>query len=126
METIPLTPQMVAVLCMLALTVVLFVTEVVRLDVAGLSVLVLLGLLTLIPPLEGLVDARELFVGFSSNAVISIIAVMILGAGLNRTGLVMSRLLIPMGFCVMMGGTLTLIGRSVAEVAMRKTYGLSA
>lgn len=63
---------------------------------------------------------------FFSNAVISIIAVMIFGAGLNRTGLVMSRLLIPMGFCVMMGGTLTLIGRSVAEVAMRKTYGLSA
>ncbi len=168
METIPLTPQMVVVLCILALTVVLFITEAVRLDVAALSVLVLLGLLTLIPPLEGLVDARELFVGFSSNAVISIIAVMIIGAGLNRTGvmarlatwimrlggrtertviplisgtaglisgfmqnigtaalflpvvssisartgLVMSRLLIPMGFCVMMGGTLTLIGSS--------------
>jgi di/tricarboxylate transporter len=109
-----------------------------------------------------------LFDGFSSNAVISIIAVMILGAGLDktgimsrvaasilkyggsteqriiplvsgtvgvissfmqnvgaaalflpvvsrissRTGLPMSRLLMPMGFCAILGGTVTLIGSS--------------
>lgn len=159
---------MIVVLIVLALTVALFVSEVVRLDVAALSILVLLGLLTLIPALDGLVEMRKLFLGFSSNAVISIIAVMIIGAGLDRTGVMsrvaalivraggktersiipmvsgsvgvisgfmqnigaaalflpvvsrisartgvaMSRLLIPMGFCAIMGGTLTLVGSS--------------
>lgn len=168
MEAIPLTPPMIVVLIVLALTVALFVSEVVRLDVAALSILVLLGLLTLIPALDGLVEMRKLFLGFSSNAVISIIAVMIIGAGLDRTGVMsrvaalivraggktersiipmvsgsvgvisgfmqnigaaalflpvvsrisartgvaMSRLLIPMGFCAIMGGTLTLVGSS--------------
>jgi di/tricarboxylate transporter len=36
---------------------------------------------------EGLVNNQRLFDGFSSNAVMSIIAVMIIGAGLDKTGL---------------------------------------
>jgi hypothetical protein len=36
---------------------------------------------------EGLVDNNHLFDGFASNAVISIIAVMIIGAGLDKTGI---------------------------------------
>ena len=36
------------------------------------------------------IDSSELFDGFSSNAVMSIIAVMIIGAGLDKTG-IMSR-----------------------------------
>ncbi|MFX5157716.1 SLC13 family permease, partial [Acinetobacter baumannii] len=36
--------------------------------------------------LSGLVEPEELFNGFSGNAVIAIIATMILGAGLDRTG----------------------------------------
>ncbi|MCG8464828.1 MAG: SLC13 family permease, partial [Xanthomonadales bacterium] len=123
--------------------------------------MVLLGLF-------GLVPGDQLFAGFGSNAVISVIAVMILGAGLDRTGvmntvaiLVMkiggtsehrvqplisamvggisgfmqnvgaaalfipvisristrsgiapSRLLMPMGFCAVLGGTITLVGSS--------------
>ena len=80
METgLTLTSDMIMVLCVLTLTIVLFVFEVVRVDVAALTVMVVLGIL-------GLVPADHLFDGFASNAVIAIIAVMILGAGLDRTG----------------------------------------
>ncbi len=153
--------DMMLVLAVLVITVLLFVFEVVRVDVVAIAIMVLLGLL-------GLVPAAELFNGFASNAVISIIAVMILGAGLDRTGVMtivarfilnvggktvrkisplisgmvggisglmqnvgatalflpvvsrisvrtdipLSRLLMPMGFCAIMGGTLTMVGSS--------------
>ncbi len=165
-----LTTEMMWVLGILAFTIYLFVSEVVRVDVAAVLVMVLLGLTTVIPDtlVPSLVDARQLFVGFSSNAVISIIAVMIIGAGLDKTGLMsrlasfilrvggtterriiplisgtvgfissfmqnvgaaalflpvvsrisgrtglpMSRLLMPMGFTAILGGTMTMIGSS--------------
>ena len=159
---------MVVVLSVIAVTIGLFVSEIVRVDVAAFSIMVLLGLLTMVPGLEGLVDVTKLFDGFASNAVISIIAVMIIGAGLDRTGamtsvatwitrvggatesriillissvvgvissfmqnvgaaalflpvvsrvstrtgLPMSRLLMPMGFCAILGGTMTMVGSS--------------
>src|SRR6056297_4313329 len=78
-----LTADMVLVLALLAGTVVLFVTEVVRIDVAAIGVMVVIGLTDLVP-------AGDVFAGFSSNAVISIIAVMILGAGLDRVGVMNS------------------------------------
>lgn len=156
----------------LLLTIYLFAFEVVEVDVAAITVMVLLGLTHLLAPVmgldEGLVDAQHLFHGFSSNAVISIIAVMIIGAGLDKTGLMtrvatfilkvggttekriipivsstvgvissfmqnvgaaalflpvvsrisarsglpMSRLLMPMGFCAILGGTVTMVGSS--------------
>ncbi len=162
METsLTLTSDMLLVLVVLVITIALFVFEVVRVDMVALSVMVLLGLL-------GLVPAEQLFNGFASNAVISIIAVMILGAGLDRTGVMtvvaafilriggktaskivplisstvggisglmqnvgatalflpvvsriavrteipLSRLLMPMGFCAIMGGTITMVGSS--------------
>jgi len=162
METgLTLTSDMMLVLGVLAVTIALFVFEVVRVDVVALSIMVLLGLL-------GLVPSDQLFNGFASNAVISIIAVMILGAGLDRTGVMtvvaafilriggktankiiplisgtvgvisslmqnvgatalflpvvsrisvrtdipLSRLLMPMGFCAIMGGTITMVGSS--------------
>ncbi|MYA87079.1 MAG: SLC13 family permease, partial [Boseongicola sp. SB0662_bin_57] len=86
MEALGLTFEIIVVLAILAITVGLFVSEVVRVDVAAFSIMVLLGLLTMVPGLEGLADLRQLFSGFGSNAVISIIAVMIIGAGLDRTG----------------------------------------
>ena len=61
------------------LTMVLFMFERLRADLVALVVLVLLGL-------TGLVAPEDLFNGFSSNAVICVIATMILGAGLDRTG----------------------------------------
>jgi di/tricarboxylate transporter len=167
-EMISLTPQMMVVLGLLGLTIILFAFEIVRVDIAAVLVMVLLGLLSLIPGLQGMADPTSLFNGFSSNAVISLIAVMIVGAGLDKTGLMsrvavfilhiagiaerrilpilnstigitsgfmqnagavalfipvasrisartgipVSRLLIPMSFCAKLGGTLTLVGSS--------------
>jgi di/tricarboxylate transporter len=161
MEGLSLTTDMLLVLGLVLLAGTLFVTEWVRVDVTAISIMVLLGLF-------GLVPGDQLFAGFGSNAVISVIAVMILGAGLDRTGvmntvaiLVMkiggtsehrvqplisamvggisgfmqnvgaaalfipvisristrsgiapSRLLMPMGFCAVLGGTITLVGSS--------------
>jgi di/tricarboxylate transporter len=156
----------------LLLTIYLFAFEVVGVDVAATMVMVMLGLTTLFAPImgltQGLVDNDQLFMGFSSNAVISIIAVMIIGAGLDKTGIMsqvaafilkvggikekriiaiisstvgfissfmqnvgaaalflpvvsrisarsglpLSRLLMPMGFCAILGGTMTMVGSS--------------
>ena len=130
--------------------------------------MVTLGILSYAPGLGGLADINHLFDGFASNAVISIIAVMIIGAGLDKTGLMskvagvilkyggatekrivpiisgtvgfissfmqnvgaaalflpvvsrisarteipLSRLLMPMGFCAILGGTMTMVGSS--------------
>ena len=100
-ESMPLTTEMLCVLGLLGFTIYLFVSEIVRVDVAAVIVMVLLGLLTLVPGLEGLINTSDLFSGFSSNAVISIIAVMIIGAGLDKTGL-MSRVA---GFILNVGGS---------------------
>ena len=156
----------------LVLTIYLFAFELVGVDVAAATVMVLLGLTSLLAPVmgleQGLVDNKHLFDGFSSNAVISIIAVMIIGAGLDKTGIMskvaafilsiggttekriipiisatvgfissfmqnvgaaalflpvvsrisarsglpMSRLLMPMGFTAILGGTMTMVGSS--------------
>ncbi len=74
-----LTNDMRMVLGLVGLTMVLFLFERVRADLVALVVLVLLGL-------TGLVAPEDIFNGFSSNAVISVIATMILGMGLDRTG----------------------------------------
>jgi len=164
--------EIAVVLNLLLLTVFLFAFEVVGVDVAAISVMVLLGLVSHFGDLIGLprelVSGPELFSGFSGNAVMSIIAVMIVGAGLDKTGLMgkvagfilrvagrtesriipaisstvgfissfmqnvgaaalflpvvgrvsartglpMSRLLMPMGFCAILGGTITMVGSS--------------
>jgi di/tricarboxylate transporter len=164
--------EIAVVLNLLLLTVFLFAFEVVGVDVAAVTIMVLLGLISHFSPSLGLahplVAGRELFLGFSGNAVISIIAVMIVGAGLDKTGLMnkvagfilrvagrteariipavsssvgfissfmqnvgaaalflpvvgrvsartglpMSRLLMPMGFCAILGGTITMVGSS--------------
>jgi len=86
MPEVVLTYEIIAVLGILAFAVILFVFEVVRVDVAALVVLVILGLSSMIPDYGGLIPSYQLFQGFSSNAVMSIIAVMIIGAGLDKTG----------------------------------------
>ncbi len=70
---------MILVLVILAGAIFMFVTEILRIDVAAILIMVVVGV-------TGLVTAEDLFSGFASNAVISIIAVMILGAGLDRVG----------------------------------------
>ncbi len=80
METaLTLTTDMELVLALVVFTMVMFLFERVRADVVALVVLVILGL-------TGLVPREDLFGGFSGSAVMSIIATMILGAGLDRTG----------------------------------------
>ncbi len=76
---------------LLLFTIYLFVFEIVTVDETAITIMVLLGLSSLLAPImgleQGLVDTENLFDGFASNAVISIIAVMMIGAGLDKTGM---------------------------------------
>ena len=56
MDLPALTYEMVAVLSLLAFTVLLFVTEIVRIDVAAVLVMVMLGALSYLPGLGNLAD----------------------------------------------------------------------
>lgn len=156
-----LTTEMIIVFALLGLAIILFIFDLLRVDLVGLLMMVLL-------PLTGVVSPEEAVAGLSSNAVVSIIAVMIIGAGLNKTGVMnivaaqiikiagkgerqimvvvsttvavissfmqnigaaalflpatmrisrqlnisASRILMPMGFCAITGGCLTLVGSS--------------
>ncbi len=153
--------EKVLTLEVLLLAMYLFVSELLRVDLVGLLMMVLL-------PMIGLISPEKAIGGLSSNAVVSIIAVIIIGAGLDRTGVMnvlanyiiklagksktriialvsgsvafisgfmqnigaaalflpavvriskrlripVSHLLMPMGFCAILGGTLTLVGSS--------------
>jgi di/tricarboxylate transporter len=68
------------VLIILIATVVALVFEVVRIDVVALVCMLLLGW-------TGVLTPQETLSGFSSNAVIAMIAVMILGRGITGTGI---------------------------------------
>ncbi len=74
-----MTPQIAIVLAILAAAIVMFVTERIRVDVVALMVLVSLALTGLITPAEALS-------GFANLAVVTVWAVLILSAGLARTG----------------------------------------
>jgi di/tricarboxylate transporter len=156
-----LTPQMIIVMAVLVFAILLFIFEWVRVDVVGIIMMVIL-------PILGVVTPKEAISGLSSNAVVSIIAVIIIGAGLDKTGCMnvlarnilkiagkaesrittliagtvalissfmqnigaaalfmpaairigrqtgipVSRILMPMGFCAIIGGTITLVGAS--------------
>jgi len=77
----PLTFEMILVMSMIGVAVFLFIVEWVRVDVVAILIMVTLPLLHLVSP-------KEAFMGLGSNAVVSIIAVIIIGAGLDRTGMV--------------------------------------
>ncbi len=81
MESPEFTIQIAMVLGILLVTIVLFITEWLRVDVVAILIMIAL-------PLLGLVDGHETFQGLSSTAVISIIAVMIIGRGLDHTGVI--------------------------------------
>ena len=82
--------EIILLLAVLAVTIFLFVTELFRVDFTAIVVMVTLGIFNQFPSVNLFPDPSDLFTGFSSNAVLSIIAVMIIGAGLDKTGL-MSR-----------------------------------
>ena len=75
-----LTADMVVVLCLVTFTTLMFMIDRIRADLVALIVLVALGLSRLTP-------SDRLFDGFSGNAVITVMATMMLSAGLDRTGL---------------------------------------
>ena len=155
------TVQMGIVMAVLVMAILMFIFEWVRVDVVGWIMMVCL-------PILGVVTPKEAISGLSSNAVVSIIAVIIIGAGLDKTGCMnvlarkilaiagksesrimtlisatvaiissfmqnigaaalfmpaairigkqtgipVSRILMPMGFCAIIGGTITLVGAS--------------
>ena len=76
-----LTTEMILVMAMIGVAVFLFIVEWVRVDVVAILMMVALPLLHLVTP-------KEAFIGLSSNAVVSIIAVIIIGAGLDKTGII--------------------------------------
>ncbi|MEW6521405.1 MAG: SLC13 family permease [Thermodesulfobacteriota bacterium] len=156
-----MTLPVMLVMAVLVLAILLFIFEWVRVDVVGILMMIIL-------PILGLVTPQEAISGLSSNAVVSIIAVIIIGAGLDKTGAMnslarvllrfagrsesrimmliagtvafissfmqnigaaalfmpaakricrqtnipVSRILMPMGFCAIIGGCVTLIGSS--------------
>jgi di/tricarboxylate transporter len=74
-----LTTENILVLGILAVAILLFISERLRVDVVAMLVLVALVLV-------GLVTVEEAFSGFASPAVIVVWAVFIISAGLTRTG----------------------------------------
>ncbi len=74
-----MTPDMVIVFGFLLFVTLLFILDIVRVDMVGLILMVLL-------PLSGVITPAQAISGLSSNAVVSIIAVIIIGHGLDKTG----------------------------------------
>src|SRR3982751_6829928 len=74
-----ITHDMMLVFGLLAFTVLMLVLEWIGGDLLALLVIVVIGITRLIP-------VEQLFEGFAGNAVISLLGVMIMGAGLDRTG----------------------------------------
>ena len=153
-----MTREIVLVFCVLLTAIVLFSTEKLRADIVAVLIMVAL-------PWLGLLEAKQAFSGLSSNAVLALMGVMVMGAGIEATGLMnrvarpiiriagsdekrlvalvstfvgsisafmqnigavalflpallgisrktkipASRLLMPMGFAAILGGTLTLV-----------------
>ena len=153
--------EILLMLLVLAATIILFATEALRIDVVAIVIMVAITWL-------GLVTPAQAFSGFASNAVISMISVMILGYGIDRSGVMLkmssgivriagttekrligvsslfvgtisgfmqnvgaaalflpalmriskktgihsSRLLMPMGYAAILGGSLTMVGTS--------------
>jgi di/tricarboxylate transporter len=75
-----MTPEIAFVLGILAVSLVLFISEIIRMDLVALLVLGALAL-------TGLVSTDQAFDGFSNGAVITVWAMFILSEGLTRTGI---------------------------------------
>ncbi len=75
-----MTYEIALVLGILGVALVLFITEVLRMDLVALLVLVALAI-------TGLVDTESAIAGFSNPAVITVWAMFILSDGLTRTGI---------------------------------------
>jgi di/tricarboxylate transporter len=87
-----MTLDIAIVLIILGISLILFISEVIRMDLVALLVLGALAL-------TGLVTAEEAFDGFSNGAVITVWAMFILSEGLTRTGIadIIGRQVIKLG-----------------------------
>lgn len=121
-QTIHLTIDMVLVLCILGFTVLVSLSNVIRADVVAVLVLVILGISRLLP-------SEQLFSGFSSEAVMSLISIMIISAGLEKSGIALriARWILKLGrerqhqvnmFLMLISGFLTAFMRSFGTVAL--------
>ena len=81
MDPLILTTEMITVFALLGLVILLLVFNLLRVDVVGMLVMALL-------PVTGLLTASEAVAGLGSNAVVVLISVMVLGASLDKTGVV--------------------------------------
>ena len=75
-----MTFEIALVLGILVVSLILFISEVIRMDVVALLVLGALAV-------TGLVDSNQAFAGFSNSAVITVWAMFIMSEGLTRTGI---------------------------------------
>jgi di/tricarboxylate transporter len=67
-------------LAVLSITVVLLIIDIVRIDIVAIGCMLALGW-------TGILSPQEMLSGFSSNAVIAMLSVMILGRGIANTGI---------------------------------------
>jgi di/tricarboxylate transporter len=72
--------DVIIALSILIVTVVMLVLDVVRIDIVAIGCMLALGWTEIL-------TTQEMFSGFSSNAVIAMLSVMILGRGISRTGI---------------------------------------
>ena len=94
-----MTGDIAIVLGILAISLILFVSEIIRMDVVALLVLGALAI-------TGLVSPDDAFAGFSNSAVITVWAMFILSEGLTRTGIA------------------DIIGRQVMRIAGRREISM--
>jgi di/tricarboxylate transporter len=73
-------PGIIIVLIILSTTAIMLVLDIVRIDIVAIGCMLALGW-------TGVLNPQEMFSGFSSNAVIAMLSVMILGRGIARTGI---------------------------------------
>ena len=72
--------QQVVVLMILTVTIILFIFDVLRVDLVAILCMLALGW-------SGVLNPLEMISGFSSNAVIAMLAVMAMGHGISKTGI---------------------------------------
>ncbi len=94
-----MTYDIALVLGILVVSLILFISEVIRMDLVALLVLGALAI-------TGLVDSNQAFAGFSNSAVITVWAMFILSEGLTRTGIA------------------DIIGRQVMRIAGRREFAM--
>ena len=94
-----MTVEIAIVLGILAVSLVLFISEIIRMDLVALLVLGALAV-------SGLVTAEQAFAGFSNGAVITVWAMFILSEGLTRTGIA------------------DIIGRQVMRIGGRREFSM--